>query len=544
MNVEPLTSAFLVPACEDRARLAWLAGKRQELLGPASALLDLSDVLLRDAEERGLEPFIVDQRKVRNSAGRLIALIDDVLAPDNLSAAKTDLDRRIRHDLRTPLAEVLGICELWLEDAPEQLLEGYLADLGQIHGLARDLLGRLDDLLTFGKAGGNATYQPADAGRSPHQGEAEIIEAVLEDLPPPLEGPAAAREVGAILVVEDNPINRDVLARRLRRDGHQVTLAENGKRALDLLAQQDFDVVLLDIIMPELNGLQVLQRLKAEPRWHNVRVVMISAFPELDAVVHCLEMGADDYLPKPCNPVLLKARIGACLEKKRLRDREARHLAEIERERQRADDLLHVILPTEVVRELKDTNNVQPRRFEDVAVLFADIVGFTPYCDRSRPEEVVTYLQQLVEAWEEIALRHRVQKIKTIGDAFMAAAGLLQLAECPVLNCLHCGLDMIAACHALPINWNVRVGIHVGPVVAGVIGRRQYLFDLWGDTVNTAARMESQGVAGAVTLSGAAWQRVAGCCRGESRGEVAIKGKGAMEMFRFHEFTETSAPRR
>src|SRR5262249_8701783 len=159
----------------------------------------------------------------------------------------------------------------------------------------------------------------------------------------------------------------------------------------------------------------------------------ISALDEVDSVVRCIQMGADDYLPRPFNPVLLRARIRACLEKKRLRDREARYLEQIEREQRRSDELLHVILPDQVVKELKATNGVRPRRYDEVAVLFADIVGFTPYCDRHCPEEVVSHLQRLVEAWEDSALRHQVQKIKTIGDAFMAASGLLHRVENPVL---------------------------------------------------------------------------------------------------------------
>jgi CheY-like chemotaxis protein len=341
--------------------------------------------------------------------------------------------------------------------------------------------------------------------------------------------------MGSILVVEDNAANREVLARRLGRDGHAVTAAEDGLRALDLLRGRAFDLILLDVVMPGLNGLEVLQRLKADERLRHVPVIMISAFQDLDAVVRCIEMGAEDYLPKPFNPVLLRARVGACLEKKRLRDREVQHLEQIDRERRRADELLHVILPGEVVGELKATNEVRPRRYEEVAVLFADIVGFTPFCDHCRPEEVVRHLQRLVESWEEVALRHGVQKIKTVGDAFMAAAGL-RPADNPVLRCLRCGLDLIAACRAMPTGWDLRVGVHVGPVVAGVMGRRQYLYDLWGDTVNTAARMESHGVPGSVTLSGHAWEKVAPLCRGRSLGTALVKGKGQMEMMCFDGF--------
>jgi class 3 adenylate cyclase len=293
-------------------------------------------------------------------------------------------------------------------------------------------------------------------------------------------------------------------------------------------------VLLLDLVMPDVNGLEVLRRLKADDRLRHLPVVMISALDEVEGVGRCIELGAEDYLSKPFNPVLLRARINACLEKKRLRDREVVLRAQVECERRRADELLQVVLPAEVVRELKDCGAAPPRRHENVAVMFCDLVGFTRYCDGNRAEDVVGPLQQLVETWEAIAARHQVEKIKTIGDAFMAAAGLLQRpADHPVLHCVRCGLEMIAATRALPVGWDLRVGIHLGPVVAGVIGRRQFGFDLWGDTVNTAARVESHGVPGAVVLSRAAWEAVAGRCRGEPLPAVEAKGKGRMEMVRF-----------
>jgi class 3 adenylate cyclase len=196
-----------------------------------------------------------------------------------------------------------------------------------------------------------------------------------------------------------------------------------------------------------------------------------------------------------------------------------------------------VLLPRAIVTELKATSTVVPRRYEHVAVLFADIVEFTPYCEHHPPEEVVAHLQQLVETWEEIALRHGVEKIKTIGDAFMAASGLLTEVANPVLNCVHCGLEMLAATQASPAKWNLRVGIHFGQVVGGILGRRQYLFDLWGDAVNTASRMESHGLSGAITLSAQAWRQIAPWARGTSMGFVPIKGKGEMEMIRFDGFS-------
>src|SRR5262249_11191943 len=221
-----------------------------------------------------------------------------------------------------------------------------------------------------------------------------------------------------------------------------------------------------------------------------------------------------------------RARVEACLEKKRLRDR-------AEHQRRRYNELLNAILPAPIVLELERSDSIPPRRHEEAAVLFADIVGFTPYCDchLEDPEAVVSHLGRMFETWEEIAGDFGVQKIKTIGDAFMGAAGLLIASENPVLDCGRCGLNPIrytrsqSADRGMPLSFNLRVGVHVGPVVAGLLGRRQSLYDLWGDTVNIAARLESHGLPGTVNLSTAAWSRVAGLITGESRSVREVKGK-------------------
>jgi len=338
---------------------------------------------------------------------------------------------------------------------------------------------------------------------------------------------------GRMLVVDDNEMNRDILSQRLERQGHTVATAQNGREALDRLRAESFDLMLLDVMMPELDGYQTLEWMKADGALRHVPVIMISALDDIDSVVRCIELGAEDYLPKPFNPVLLQARIGAVLEKKRLRDQEQAYLLQIEAEKKRSDELLRVILPDLAVAELKATNTVKPRLCQNVAVLFGDIVGFTAYCEQREPEDVIGHLQQMVEIFEEIALYNGLEKIKTIGDSFMTTAGLLKPLENPVLNCVKGGLEMVAVAPTLPPKWRLRVGIHVGPVVAGVIGRRQYLFDVWGDTVNTAARIESVGIPNAVNVSGDAWRQISGLCYAESCGMVQIRGKsGEMELFR------------
>ncbi len=134
----------------------------------------------------------------------------------------------------------------------------------------------------------------------------------------------------------------------------------------------------------------------------------------------------------------------------------------------------------------------------DAEHLFCDVVGFSAYCRSSPPEAIIPRLQTLIEAYEEIAADHGLQKIKSNGDEFMATAGLLTPLDDPVWNCVRAGLEMVTATRGVDPGWQVRIGSYVGPVIAGVVGRRQYLFDLWGDVVNTAKRVESHGLEGAV----------------------------------------------
>ncbi|MGI0525056.1 response regulator [Rhizobium giardinii] len=335
----------------------------------------------------------------------------------------------------------------------------------------------------------------------------------------------------ALLVVDDNEDNRFTLTERLKREGYgNVVCASNGREALELLATRPFDLVLLDITMPEMDGYQVLHEVKADTTLRNIPIVMISAVDEIESVARCIGLGAEDYLAKPFNAVLLRARLAACLEKKKLRDQEAVYTQQIENEKRRADELLYAMLPPGAVRELKATNAVRPRRYDEVAVLFCDIVGFTAYCDENPPEKVVEHLQALNEEYEWIVRQHEMEKIKTIGDAFMATAGLFTPVPDPVFASLQCGLDMVTASRRIEPSWEVRVGVQFGPVVAGIIGHRQYLFDLWGDTVNMASRIAAHANPGTVATSGATWHRIRDRGRGRSLGFVDIKGKGRIEL--------------
>ncbi len=347
--------------------------------------------------------------------------------------------------------------------------------------------------------------------------------------------PPAGELKGHVLVVDDNPTNRDLLTRRLQRMGLTTDEAEDGAQALEKMKQTEYDTVLLDIMMPNMNGYQVLEHLKADGRVADIPVIMITAVDSIESIVKCVQLGAVDYLSKPFNREILQARLTSCLERRHLRGAEKRYMSQIEAEKKRSNELLHVILPDKIAEELMTTGKVKPRRYDDVAVLFSDIVGFTSYCDKNPPELVVDFLQHLTEAFEEKALQFGVHKTKTIGDAFMATSGLLHPDENPVLSCVRFGLEMVNLTKKIAPMWQLRVGIHVGPVMAGIVGKRQYLFDLWGDTVNTAQRVESASESNTVCLSAAAWERVSNYCKGTSLGLRGAKGKGDIEVYRIDE---------
>jgi DNA-binding response OmpR family regulator len=339
-------------------------------------------------------------------------------------------------------------------------------------------------------------------------------------------------DTALVLVVDDEPFNVDVLEQELELLGYATIAACNGREALERLAQRSVDLVLLDAMMPELDGFGVLARMHDHQTWRHVPVVMISAMTDMASVVRGIALGAQDYLPKPFEPVLLKARIESCLERKRRHDQEQTHLAEIRRQRDRADQLLHAILPAPAVAELTATSRVAPRRIDNVTVFMSDIVGFTGFCDGQPPDLVIPNLQALALAFEDIADHHGLERIGIVGDAFLAAASLFTPHANPVGAAVAAARELIAAGRTLPAPWEVRVGIACGPVMAGLIGRSKLRFDLWGDTVNTAARLASAGEVATILLSAAARALADGQLDLVPAGPIELKGKGHAMVWR------------
>lgn len=260
------------------------------------------------------------------------------------------IPRALIHELRTQLGQIIGYSELLLEQAKKRDQPGFVPDLQTTHAAGRKMLALLDD-----HTGSIYAFDTSSAASHTQLvNPATVEQAAIPDALP--ETPATAdispnATLGSVLVVDDIEANRDVLSRRLREQGYAVSAVKDGNLALARLRDDAFDLVLLDIMMPEMDGYEVLRILKADQTLRHIPVIMISALGEQDSVVRCIEMGAEDYLSKPFNPVLLKARIGACLEKKRLHDREAHLFEQLQNSYQRLqqleqgrDDLTHMIV--------------------------------------------------------------------------------------------------------------------------------------------------------------------------------------------------------
>jgi len=322
----------------DRLKPDPLKQLRHDLRTSVVHILGYSELLEEDTTDRGLDAFIPDLRKIQVSGKDLLDVIDELRVATAEEAHRLDLDR-LHYDLRTGLSQVAGFTEMLVELAEEGGHTEMLSDLGRISDAARLLLTRSEGSLE------TAIHEAFETSEPPRQATAEA-RASLRTAGSAAALPALA-DGGRLLVVDDDDGNRDLLRRRLGVLGFEVRLAENGEEGLAAAASERLDLILLDILMPGLDGYEVLRRLKRDKGLRHIPVIMLSALDEVDSVVQCLLMGADDYLAKPFNPVLLRTRVGACLEKHRLRQRLARKVrifvsspGDVDEERQIAQQVI------------------------------------------------------------------------------------------------------------------------------------------------------------------------------------------------------------
>ncbi len=339
----------------------------------------------------------------------------------------------------------------------------------------------------------------------------------------------------SILVVDDTEDNRELLCRRIEQQGHATTVAENGKIALELLAAQSFDLVLLDLMMPEMTGFDVLERMKSDERLRRIPVIVISALNDIESIVRCVQGGAEDYLFKPFNIVLLHARVNACLDKKRWRDREQLIAQQLSHEQQRSEKLLQSIFPKPIAERLKIQHTTIAEHFDHATILFADICGFSHLTEELKPTAVVEMLNTIFSAFDLLTEKFGVEKIKTISDSYMAAAGVTGTRSDHAIAIADLSLAMQQQAARIETGLSeplsLRIGIDSGPVVAGVIGATRPAYDLWGPTVSRAWQMESSGFAGTIQVTSATHDLLKGKYLFEERGSFYVPGQGEMTTY-------------
>ena len=332
-------------------------------------------------------------------------------------------------------------------------------------------------------------------------------------------------ENNLVLIVDDTPTNVSIIANALQGK-FKTKIATNGEKALALAQASDKpDLILLDVEMPGMDGYEVCRRLKGAPSTANIPVIFLTGKTEHEDEKMGFEVGAVDYIHKPFSTEIVLARVQTHLSLQAA-------IKTAEEATKEADILLHALLPEKAAEEIKTIGTVIPRRFENVAVLFCDVANFTAYCDNHEPEDVVARLDALFVIFERLSQKYNLEKIKTIGDCFMSAAGLLNDVDDPLRAAINCGLEMSSVLIDANLGWEVRVGIHIGPLVAGVVGQERYQFDIWGDTVNIAARLVAHAKPGCVAVVEDVWKSVSNDYLGESLGEQKIKGKGSLPIYR------------
>jgi len=350
-----------------------------------------------------------------------------------------------------------------------------------------------------------------------------------------------------ILIVDDETEYLEIFATLLAARGYiNIRTASNGRQALEILrGETPVDLVLSDLHMPELGGYELLETMKGEPNWRDIPVIMISATGQLKHVINCIRIGAEDYLSKPVEKELLWARVKSSLERKFLRDNERELYRKIQIEKDKSERVLYNVIPRRIADRLRQDEVNISESINSASIVFADMVEFTTISSSIPPEHLVSILNQMFLSMDILVDQYGMEKIKTVGDCYMCVAGLDFESRCGRND--HADRSVAFARAAIEcvnslkdthdVETSIRVGIASGPLVAGVIGRVRPMYDVWGQTVNLASRMESHGIPNHIQITESTYDLLKDKRNFEPRSSIEIKGVGKMRTY-----VENAAP--
>jgi len=513
-----------------------LSNIKHDLINPINAILGYSEIIIDISHIKKNDSLIRDIQIIHDSGNAILTHINEIFSSD--SDSDDDNVGNIIHNtelqfiLRTPLSTIIGLAEMAMDDVitlSDKNLRDVKESLEKIREAGKRLFNLLNDLK------GYVNYS-VDELMEKYKPDIYSKEASnrLFDFSPDVK---VTTEPGVILVVDDEVSNLELLEKILKESNHTVFKAENASKALKMLSDNSnhIDLILLDLIMPGLNGMEFLQKLKTDSKTSHIPVIMQSALDELEAIVECIALGADDFLMKPINKVLLKAKLNSAMEKKHFRDKEIKYQNKIKQEQKKSETLLLNILPGSIARRLKDGETLIADDYKNATVLFADLSGFTAISAIMSAQDLVMLLNNVFSVFDELLMKHSLEKIKTIGDNYMLAGGIPQESDNHAISVAEMALDMLDVVPKIDTQMDkslqIRIGINSGPVSAGVIGKKKFIYDLWGDTVNVASRMESYGINGHIHIAEATYNILKDLYKFKKCEIQEIPGKGKMQTY-------------
>ena len=521
---------------DNRTEKAFLGKARHNLKNPVNAILGYSEMLIEDCEDEGLDHLIPDISKLNQAGSEILTSIEEIFNDKALSDPDKSIStiaEEMEMALRTPLNTIIGYSELLIEESESVDIDNFVSDINKISESGKMLEKELRSIIDF-----DSDDVKGIRKQNLNQGNLSMVKDVLESINPIDADDKKPKELGNILVVDDNKNNTDLLDKRLSKKGHNVVTANNGKEALLRLTMDRLgvDVILLDIVMPEMNGYELLKFIKNDKRFFEIPVIMISSMDDTDSIYRCIEIGADDYITKPFEKSILDARISSCIEKKHLRDKEKKLMQDLAEEQKKSENLLLNILPKKIAERLKAGETDIATKHDNVTMLFADIVNFTPQSKRLKPNQLIVILNQIFSSFDDLSTKYNIEKIKTIGDSYFAVGGLNEEPSISANNIIKMAREMIQSVETIneatsEMNIEIRIGIHTGPVVTGVIGKHKFAYDLWGAAVNMASRMESTSESGKIHISEQVKSLAGDNFSYKERKKIEVKGVGVINSY-------------
>ena len=332
-----------------------------------------------------------------------------------------------------------------------------------------------------------------------------------------------------VLIIEDDPVSQSVLHDLITSHGYETVLASDGLEGWEKInADPDLRVAFIDWIMPGMDGVSLCAKIKSEIKDRYVYAIMISAKTSKEDLVKALELGADDFLAKPVHEGELLSRLHAG-------ERVLRYDSLLHAQMSRTDHLMEVLLPVSIANRLKNGETFIADTFPSASILFVDIVSFSTWCHTTDARAMIEQLNGVFAIFDEEMRAHEVEKIKSIGDAYLVASGLPDPCQDHAFRLVRCALAIRERLECLNRHrlrpWEIRVGIASGSVVAGVIGNHRFVYDVWGDTVNRAARLEQAAKPKQILLDDATVRLIQGRFHYQNLGIRALKGVGDQNLW-------------